>query len=141
MARLVFDNEGSAFFDIKLSRREGGYGAIAHLKVPKGIGRSSLVLHEEFFWREHPDECKAFIDGLAAGRRGVTILRNDCTFFSFWRKGSGRVLFEARSLIGPGEIAYRAEVSAEDVSRFHGMLDAICAGMLRMEQRKDGGNA
>ncbi len=64
MARLSLDKEGGAFFDLKFSQRSEGFGAVAHLRVPKGVGRSSLVLHEDFFWGADTAECIAFVDGM-----------------------------------------------------------------------------
>ena len=130
MARLSLDKEGGAFFDLKISQRSEGFGAIAHLRVPKGVGRSSLVLHESFFWGTDTSECRAFIDGMNSKKGGVTFLRNGSTFFSFWRKPSGQVLFEARCFTGNGEIAYRMEVTSAELRCFYDKLKRICEGMM-----------
>lgn len=133
MARLQLDQRGEAFFDLILSRREEGYGAIAHLRVPKGAGRSTLVLHEEFAWGEDPEECKRFIKRLGEGQggQGITFLRNDAAYFSFWRRPDGTVLFEARCLTGCGEVLFRAEVGPADVERFHRKLEEVCGRISR----------
>lgn len=133
MARLNFDKDGEAFFDLVLSDRDEGFGAIAHLRVPKGMGRSSLVLHEEFNWGESPGECKSFIAKLnpQEGGQGIAFLRNDASYFSFWRRPDNSILFEARCFTGCGEISFRANVTADDVACFHRKLAEICEKMAR----------
>lgn len=141
MARLNFDKGGEAFFELILSDREEGYGAIAHLRVPKGAGRSSFVLYEEFSWGEDVGECKSFISRLdpEKGGQGIAFLRNDTAYFSFWRRPDGSILFEARCFTACGEIAFRAEVTAESVACFHKKLERTCEAMMRAEARRAGG--
>ncbi len=117
MARLSLDKEGGAFFDLKISQRPEGFGAIAHLRVPKGVGRSSLVLHAEFPWDGNLSE-------------SLTFLHNDSVHFSFQRSSSGRVFFEARCFVGGGDIVYRAEVTSMEMRSFHDKLKLICEGIL-----------
>ena len=133
MARLQLDQRGEAFFDLILSRHDEGYGAIAHLRVPKGAGRSSLVLHEEFAWGEDPEECRRFIARLdpRQGGQGITFLRNDAAYFSFWRRPDDTVLFEARCLTGCGEVLFRAEVGLDAVECFHRKLTEVCRRLCR----------
>ena len=138
MARLKFDTKGEAFFDLILSDREEGYGAIAHLRVPKGENRSSFVLHEEFSWGNDPGECKNFIARLnpAAGGHGITFLRNDSAYFSFWRRPDNTVLFEARCFTGCGEVAFRADVTVAAVACFYKKLEQSCAAIIREDNQK-----
>lgn len=133
MARLNFDSSGEAFFELILSDREEGYGAIAQLRVPKGAGRSSFVLYEEFAWGDSPGECKSFIERLnpASDGQGISLLRNDSAYFSFWRRPDGQVLFEARCFTGSGEVGFRANVTAEAVACFYRKLIEICEKMAR----------
>ncbi len=128
MARLNFDKKGEGFFELILSDREEGYGAIAQLRVPKGPGRSSFVLYEEFSWGVDPGGCKSFIAKLDPGGsgQGIAFLRNDTAYFSFLRRPDNTVLFEARCSTISGEIAFRANVPAETAALFYHKLEAIC---------------
>lgn len=140
MARLNFDTGSEAFFELILTDREEGYGAIAQLRVPKGAGRSSFVLYEEFVWGDDPGECKSFIARLnpAAGGHGISFLRNDSAYFSFWRRPDGSILFEARCFTACGEIGFRADVTSEAVACFHKKLERTCAAMCRAKASREG---
>lgn len=130
MARLQFDHEGDAFFDLILSNHDEGYGVIAHLCVPKGAGRSSFVLHEEFAWGNDPGECKRFVQRLDPGQ-GTAFLRNDAAQFSFQRRSDGMILFEARCFTDCGEVAFQTEVAQDDAQRFYHKLEEVCWKLAR----------
>ena len=138
MARLQFDRKGEGFFDLMFSDRAEGYGAIVHLRVPKGPGRSSFVFHEEFVWGESPDDCAEFVAKLSpdVGGQGIAILRNDTAYFSFLRGPVGALLFEARCFVGAGELTFRANVPAAAAKLFHGKLEATCRKLAKNGARK-----
>ena len=138
MARLQFDQEGEAFFDLILSKHDEGFGAIAHLRVPKGAGRSSFVLHKEFAWGNDPGECQRFIAHMDPGQggQGTAFLRNDTAHFSFQRRSDGMILFEARCFTDCGEVAFRAEVAQDDAQRFYHKLEEVCRKLARNGEKQ-----
>ena len=139
MARLKFDQKGEGFFDLLLSDREEGYGAVVTLRVPKGPGRSSFVLYEEFVWGKSPGECREFVAKLDAkgGGQHIAILKNDTAYFSFLRNPGGKLLFEARCFTKSGEIAFRVDVGAASAELFHRNLEATCRKLAKNSARRE----
>ncbi len=132
MTRLILDSTKAAFFDLTLAQREEGVGVIAQLRVPGGIGRSSLVVHEEFLWPDGFAECRAFIHRLNTDelRKGAALLRNARVLFSFWQLPDGAILFETRAIVDGGEITFRTHLDANSVRRFHQRLQTICDSLV-----------
>jgi len=139
MARLNFNRGSGAFFELILTDREEGRGAIVHLRIPKGAGRSSFVFHEEFVLGKGPDDCLEFVAKLSpeGNGQGIAILRNDTAYFSFLLNPDGKLLFEACCSTGFGELAFRANVAAGAAGLFHRNLEAVCRKLSKNGARRE----
>ena len=124
MARLNLDKEGLAYFDLILSSNSDGCVANALLKIPKGYGRSGLVLYETFLLGSGLQGCCDIV-GFVDKSVKCAKLKNDSTCFLLTRRCKKQVSFEVRRMAGDGEVIFRTVLDESDVNSFINRLASV----------------
>ncbi len=103
MARLNFNDEGSAFFDVKLAQRGEDVFAITQLRMPKGSHCSGFVVYGEFVVGSGEDIFRT----LNEGGGSIEFARGAVRFLLRWN-AHGPAVFEAHCESGTSMVVIHA---------------------------------
>ncbi len=112
MARLNFNDEGSAFFDVTLSPRPDALYVVVQMRVHKSGGCSGLLLHAECAFADAASFVRAINAHLAGDATSTALFSyGPMSFDIISRDGIARCAAHCHT--DGGVISFHAEVPAE----------------------------
>lgn len=125
MARIQLDKGDMNFLDILLTSQPEGFGAVVTLKIPKGEGRSGIVLYREIaFGKDHAVAAR-FIEDMFGPPANQNRPQKPLNIF-FRPVSDETVDLEVDWYDESGRIAFSRDMPRERVLKFRKILESVC---------------